>query len=288
MNPRAVGVGARRGALDLEELGCPKPGCGAAQATAGAGRRRSRRRLRLRGWPEGLRHGASSGGRRVVQAARGPPRALREPQRASPLFFLLSPGPKAELVLRHHVTRSPGAPAPHHQAVAPRRTSTRTESGSPGRGSQAWAALRRLGLGVLGTAGLHDFFSSRGDAEAGIGPAPCGVGGMLRTPCPRFSRGWLGPQGCALPCLHPPNTSQCHGVPTLPARERSWGLPGGAFMYLCPESEPRGGRGVGRGAEALPWGGGVLAAGLSPPWAAFPSASELEAVVPVLGQGPNG
>lgn len=218
----------------------------------------------------------------------GPPCALGEPQRASPPLFLLSPGTKAELVLRHHVTRSPGVPAPHHQAVAPRRTSTGTQSGSPGRGSQTWAVLRRLGPGVLGTAGLRDFFSSQGDAEAGIGLAPCGVGGTLRTSCPRFSRGWLGPQGCALPCLRPPNTSQRRGVPTLPARERSWGLPGGAFMYLCPESEPRGGRGVGRGAEALPWGGGVLAAGLSPPPAAFPSAGELEAVVPVLGQGPNG
>lgn len=80
-------------------------------------------------------------------------------------------------------------------------------------------------------------------------------------------------------------------------RCHAWGCLGGAgegvfYVFVSLEQAQGGGRGVGREEEVLSSGGGCLLLGyhLLPPWAAFPSAGELEAVasVPGEGAGPRG
>jgi len=179
------------------ELGCPNPGCGArplawwtvtpipAAAVRGTGVGASR---------EGWAHGA-----RTAVPLSPPSRRL----------FLLFPGPKAEFLLRNHVTPSlPSAPGPG-------------------------AVPRRPGSCVLGAVALRDlFFFSPSRGAAGVGLVPCGAGGTPETP--RFSRGRLGPLAFAPVPL-----------PSAAASRGSRGVWGGLCRVCVLGVSPGGGSGLG-------------------------------------------
>ncbi|KAM9609588.1 synaptobrevin homolog YKT6 isoform 1-T1 [Morphnus guianensis] len=188
---------------------------------------------------------------------------------------------------------------------------TQDRKQKPGADSQAWAALRRpgTGRGLLGAAVLRDFwffFHLEGMPRPASGWHPVGWGKCWRPAALTFPQGDLdhGAPGRAPTLAFTPVTlasasASRHCRPRRSRGERSWGSPlrcvgllrgswGGGLLCICVlRASLGGGRGVGREEEVLSSVGGCLLLGYHPlpPWVAFPSAGELEAVASVPGEG---